>query len=268
MTQQTQDEFIRLLAEVPHAAWEQIMTSEPEWREMQGFLPRYSFGPFATLMVVAGLNDFQLKGKADRAYWPPIRARLEAADVPATPADLAVLLEPFYARERFSEMKLRRLHQFLESDLAAGLWSASPAQVADGFTETWTRLAAVMGQRREMKTIVFAMKCLGLALVMAGEYGFPSEVLAIPVDLRVRRLTEALGAPIASDDAVRAYWDAVLAGVRESNPRVTMIHLDSFVWQVADDVGEPAVRAYCRKMGMGWAGDRIAVLIGTGASGR
>ena len=268
MTQQTQDEFIRLLAEVPHAAWEKIMTSEPEWREMRGFLPRYSFGPFATLMVVAGLNDFQLKGKADRAYWPPIRARLEAADVPATPADLAVLLAPFYARERFSEMKLRRLHQFLGSDLAEELWGASPPQLAGDFTGTWSRLAAAMGQGPEKKTIVFAMKCLGLALLMAGEYGFPSEVLAIPVDLRVRRLTEALGAPTGSDDAVRAYWDAVLAGVRESNPRVTMIHLDSFVWQVADDVGELAVRAYCREMEMGEAGEQIATLIGAGAHGR
>ena len=268
MTQQTQDEFIRLLAEVPHASWERIMTSEPEWREMEGFLPRYTFGPFATLMVVAGLNDFQLKGKADRAYWPPIRARLEAAETPASPADLAVLLAPFYARERFSEMKLRRLHQFLGSDLAAGLWSASPAQVADGFTETWTRLAAAMGQRMEMKTIVFAMKCLGLALLMAGEYGFSSEALAIPVDLRVRRLTDALGVSTVSDDTVRAYWDAVLAGVRAVNPRVTMLHLDSFVWQVADDVGEAAVRAYCREMEMGEAGDKITMLVGAGARGR
>lgn len=265
MTQQTQDEFIRLLAEVPHAAWEQIMTSEPEWREMRGFLPRYSFGPFATLMVVAGLNDFQLKGKADRAYWPPIRARLEAADVPATPGDLAVLLVPFYARERFSEMKLRRLHQFLGSDLAGWLWRATPGVAAGEFEKTWQRLAAAMGQGQEKKTIVFAMKCLGLALLMAGEYGFSSEALAIPVDLRVRRLTEALGAPTASDDAVRAYWDRVLAGVREVNPRVTMLHLDSFVWQVADDVSEAAVRVYCREMEMGQAGDQIATLIGTGA---
>ncbi len=267
MTQQTRDEFTRLLTEVPDTAWERIMTSEPEWREMRGFLPRYSFGPFATLMAVAGLNDFQLKGKADRAYWPPIRARLEEAGTPVSPADLASLLEPFYARERFSEMKLRRLHQFLGSDLAEQLWTASPGQVTGEFPGTWTRLAAVMGQGMEKKTIVFAMKCLGLALLMAGEHEFPSEALAIPCDLRVRRLTEALGAPTVSDDAVRAYWDTVLAGVREVNPRVTMLHLDSFVWQVAEDVSEAAVRAYCREMEMGEAGDQIATLIGTGARG-
>jgi len=268
MTQQTQDEFTQLLAEVPHTSWERIMTSEPEWREMEGFLPRYTFGPFATLMVVAGLNDYQLKGKADRAYWPPIRARLEVAEVPATPADLAALLEPFYARERYNENKVNRLRRFLENDLAAGLWTASPAEVADGFTVTWARLAGVMGQGPEKKTIVFAMKCLGLALLMAGEYGFSSEALAIPVDLRVRRLTEALGAPTASDDAVRAYWDSVLAGIRTTNPQVTMIHLDSFVWQVANDVSEQAVRGYCREMEMGVTGEAIAELIGRGSHGR
>ena len=268
MTQSTQDEFIRLLCEVPDASWEKILTSEPEWREMRGFLPRYTFGPFATLMVVAGLNDYQLKGKADRAYWPPIRARLEEAEAPATPADLARQLEPFYARERLTKDKVNRLHRFLGSDLAARLWAASPQQTAEEFAVTWPRVASVMNQRMEVKTIAFAMKCLGLALLMAGEYGFRSEALAIPCDLRIRRLTEAMGEPTVSDDTVREYWDAVLAGVREVNPRVTMLHLDSFAWQAADDVSEAAVRAYCREMGMGEAGEQIALLIGAGARGR
>ncbi len=244
------------------------MVSEPEWREMVNFLPRYTFGPFATLMVMAGLNDFQLKGKADRAYWPPIRARLEGAEAPVSPAKLADLLQPFYERERYNEMKVSRLHKFLKSDLADELWQAEPRKVAEEFEDIWRRLATVMNQGMEKKTIVFAMKCLGLALIMAGEYNFPSQTLAIPVDLRVRRLTEALGGSTGSDDSVRAYWDAVLTGVRATKPHVTMIHLDSFVWQVADDVGEHAIRVYCREMEIGEAGNAIAALIGGGANGR
>lgn len=263
-----QEEFVRLLAQVSDRSWEKIIVSEPEWREMVDFLPCYTFGPFATLMVVAGLNDFQLKGKADRAYWPPIRARLGGAEVPVSPAKLADLLQPFYEQERYKEMKVSRLHKFLKSDLAAGLWKAEPRQAAEEFVNIWQRLADVMNQRMEKKTIVFAMKCLGLALIMAGEYGFPSQTLAIPVDLRVRRLTKALGGPTGSDDSIRAYWDAVLGGVRATSPHVTMIHLDSFVWQVADNVSEYAVRAYCSKMEMGEAGGAIAVLIGGGLDGR
>lgn len=263
-----QEEFIRLLAQVPDRSWERIMTSEPEWREMEDFLPRYTFGPFATFMVTAGLNDFQLKGKADKAYWPPIRARLEEAEVPVSPAALVDLLRPFYERERYNELKVGRLYKFLRSDLAARLWQVEPQQVAEEFTDIWRRLAVVMNQGMEKKTIVFAMKCLGLTLIMADEYDFPSQILAIPVDLRVRRLSEALGCPTGSDNSVRAYWDAILAGVRATNPHVTMIHLDSFVWQVADNVNEHAVRAYCREMEMGEAGGAIAALIGGGANGR
>ena len=267
-TMRTRDEFVRLLAWVPGESWERMMTAEPEWREMERFLPGFGFGPFATMMVATGLNDFQLKGKADRMYWPPIRRRLESGPAPASPKDLAATLAPFYEQERYASMKGRRLRQFLESRLANDLWQSTPAQVSTEFGRTWQRLAGVMNQGMEKKTIVFAMKCLGLALIMAGEYGFASELLPIPVDLRVRRLTEALGQPTASDDAVREYWADILADVRKTDPRVTMIHLDSFVWQVADNVSESAVCEYCRSMGMGEAGDEIAALIGRGAHGR
>jgi len=263
-----QDEFIHILSQVPDKCWERIMTREPEWREMEAFLPRYGFGPFAALMVVAGLNDFQLKGKADKAYWPPIRARLSEAEIPGSPMSLANLLHPFYERERLNELKVARLHKFLQSDLAIKLWQAEPRHVSKEFIDIWQKLAVVMGQGMEKKTIVFAMKCLGLSLIMAGEYNFPSEMLPIPVDLRVRRLTEALGSPIDSDDMVRAYWDAVLAGIRVANPHVTMIHLDSFVWQVAETMDQHAVRAYCRDIEMSDAGERIVSLIARGDHGR
>ncbi len=53
-------------------------------------------------------------GKADRTYWPSIRAQLEEADVPVSPATFATLLHPFYERERYNEMKVGRLYKFLD----------------------------------------------------------------------------------------------------------------------------------------------------------
>ncbi|MDI9642767.1 MAG: hypothetical protein QXQ38_07630 [Archaeoglobaceae archaeon] len=38
---------------------------------MEEFL-RLDFGKFAVLMVSAGLNDFKLKGKAEKVYWSEI----------------------------------------------------------------------------------------------------------------------------------------------------------------------------------------------------
>lgn len=262
------EELIQLLIQVPDRSWERILTNEPEWREMVDFLPHYTFGPFATLMVMAGLNDFQLMGKAGRAYWPPIRARLKEAEVLVSPETLEDILQPFYDGERYNGIKVRRLHRFLQSNLATHLWHAEPRQVAEEFVDTWERLAVVMNQEMEKKTIVFAMKCLGLSLIMAGEYDFPSEKLAIPVDFRVRRLTQVLGGQTSSDDLVRAYWDDVLAGVRAANRRVTMIHLDSFAWQIAEDMSEYMVRSYCRNMEMGDAGNKITALIGRGSHAR
>lgn len=265
---QTRDRFAKLLAWIPGASWTGIVTSEPAWREMEEFLPAFGFGPFATTLVLAGLNDVQPLGPAGRAYWPSLRDRLSTAPVPASPSDLAAVLTPFYEQERSAGMKVHRLRQFLSSQLAVDLWKSTPVKVADEYGLIWQRLARVMNQRMEVKTTASAMRCLGLALVMAGMHDFESELLLLPVDLRVRRLTEALGQSTASDEVVWKYWTEILAGIRTKNPRVTMIHLDSFVWQVADDVSEPAVRAYCRSMKMGEIGDAIASLIGRGAHGR
>ncbi len=265
---QTRDEFVKLLTWVPVASWTCMMTSEPAWREMEEFLPAFGFGPFATTLVLAGLNDVHTKDTSDRAYWPSLRDRLSTAPVPASPSDLATVLKPFYEQERSAGMKVHRLRQFLSSQLAVDLWKSTPGQVAEEYGQLWQRLARVMNQRMEVKTTASAMRCLGLALVMAGMHDFDSELLLLPVDLRVRRLTEALGQSTASDEVVQKYWTEILADIRTKNPRVTMIHLDSFVRQVADDVGEPAVRAYCRSMQMGEIGDAIASLIGKGRHDR
>ena len=55
---------------------------------MYKFLKRYGFGKFAVLVIVAGLNDYQLKGKADKAYWLPLSNLLENKPVPEHPEEL------------------------------------------------------------------------------------------------------------------------------------------------------------------------------------
>ena len=49
---------------------------------MEPFLKRYGFSKFATLMVMLGLNDFQLKGRAEETYWPRLSALLNAEKTP------------------------------------------------------------------------------------------------------------------------------------------------------------------------------------------
>ncbi|RLI80434.1 hypothetical protein DRP04_08165, partial [Archaeoglobales archaeon] len=61
-----------LFVQIPIEIWDKIVEEEPECRHMHRFLEKYGFGRFAVLMVAAGLNDFQLKGKAEIAYWPKL----------------------------------------------------------------------------------------------------------------------------------------------------------------------------------------------------
>lgn len=230
-------EFARLLGEIPIDTWNRIVENEPEWQEMERFLPKYGFGPFAVLMTACGLNDYQLKGKAEYAYWPPIRELLETAPVPRSPVGLGATLAEFYEHERLATDKLDRLARFLKSPLAADLWTSTPEDVSRRFVSIWQDLANVMRQSPEKKTIVFAMKCLAVALLMAGERTFPFERIQIPVDIRINDLTARLGGPTGSDAAVRACWDGVLADIRQRNPAVTMVHLDRLVWQLAGESG-------------------------------
>ncbi|RLI74098.1 hypothetical protein DRP04_15070, partial [Archaeoglobales archaeon] len=62
-----------VLSEIPTEVWNRIVEMEPEWIHMEEFLGKYGFGRFTVLMLAAGLNDFQLKGKAEVAYWPKLR---------------------------------------------------------------------------------------------------------------------------------------------------------------------------------------------------
>ena len=49
----------------------------------------------------------------------------------------------------------------------------------------------------------------------------------------MKALTERRGFPSLLDEEVRRLWAEALNGVRESSPFVTMIHLDSLLWQAA-----------------------------------
>ena len=223
--------LINLLTQVPIEVWDKIVEKEPEWENMRDYLGKYRFGRFAVLMLTTGLNDFQLKGKAEIAYWPKLKEVLERHGTPNSPKDLEHNLSKFYRNERLPDLKLKRLSRFLSSKLARKLWNAKPDGVAKDFLRIWYELASTMRQSRDAKTITFAMKCLGIALLMTGKTDFNFEKIPIPVDYRVRTFTKRLGVAIEDDNDVRRFWNDVLEGVRKNVP-INMIHLDSLIWQI------------------------------------
>lgn len=236
-----------VLATLSMDAWHAIVANEPEWQHMMGFLPQYGFGPFAVLIMVTGLNDYQLNQRAETGYWPPIRLMLEKLPPPANCQTLLRYLDPFYRKERLEDQKINRLKTFLDSRLAQELWYGSAKAIAREYLAIWEELARVMRQKMEDKTISFAMKCLGLSLIMAGETGFDASDLPIPVDRRVIFFSERIGLLNSkSPDMIRQAWNVVLAQVRKKNPGVTMIHLDSLIWQIAMTNSEEMIRYFAR----------------------
>jgi len=245
----------RIFGEIPLEVWEDIVRLEPEWFHMEDIFKKYGFGRFATLMLITGLNDYQLKGKAEEAYWPQLKELLQKSKVPESPQELKEILSPFYQRERFYKAKLDRLDRFLSSKLAQNVWSATPEEVANNFLQIWHELAQTMRQTKEAKTITFAMKCLGIALLMAGEPNFNFEKIPIPIDVRVRNFTKRLGFEAERDDELRSIWNRILEETRKKVP-INMIHLDSLIWQIGN-LDNEEIAAYFRKLGRETVGQKL-----------
>lgn len=255
-----QSSIVEVLSKIPTKAWNKIVEREPEWIYMREILKKYGFGRFAVLMLVAGLNDFQLRGKADVAYWPKIKEILEKSVVPNSPEDLKHILSEFYKNERLPYLKLKRLNRFLSSKLARDLWSAIPEEVAKYFLKIWYELAETMKQSKDAKTITFAMKCLGIALLMSGKADFSFENIPIPVDYRVKEFTRRIGVSSGGCEDVRTFWNGVLKKIRESRPEVNMIHLDSLVWQIGV-LSKTEIVDYFTEMNLRDVGKRLAELV-------
>ena len=248
-----------VLSKIPLQVWNKIIKKEPEWIYMHKFLKRYGFGKFAVLMIVAGLNDYQLKGKAEKAYWLPLSNLLENKPVPEHPEELINILEGFYSKERFSNAKIKRLRRFLSSSLAQELWNSKPEDMAKNFIKIWYRLAEIMKQNRNAKTITFAMKCLGISLLMVGETNFNFEKIPIPVDYRVKKFTKRLGVIFEDDDDIRDFWNAVLEELRKE-VEINMIHLDSLIWQIGT-LDKDKIIEYFSELGLESVGKELVEIL-------
>ncbi len=256
-----EQQLLNILMKIPWASWEQICKEEPEWQIMFPLMKKYPFGAFAVLMLVTGLNDYQLRGRAERAYWPPLGKILHESPHPSTPSELATLLEPFYRNERYSSDKVRRLHKFLSSRLGIMLWGLSANNISGIFPYIWRELAKTMNQSPEAKTISFAMKYLGLSLLMVGEHGFNFTEIPIPVDIRVVSFSKRAGLCVDDQaDNIINIWNRILGFLQKCYPSLAMIHLDSLIWQIAALEDEELLR-YFKRIGTPEAGNELVSLL-------
>jgi DNA-(apurinic or apyrimidinic site) lyase len=256
------DEFVELLAQFPSAAWNATVTEEPEWKWMRPLQESWAFGHFAALFIILGLNDYQTKGKADVGYWPKVVPLIPRESDPEDPRQLIQLLEPFYMRERFAQTKVQRLRRFVSSELCKEIWKRDSFSLAADFERIWRSLGCSMNQEPTKKTIAFAMKCLALALLMANETRFAFGAVPVPVDSRIRSISARLGLTASNDAIERERWHKTLRRIRESNGAITMVQLDSLLWQIGT-LSQQEMQCHLTMLGVGQLAGRIAALFDT-----
>jgi len=235
------EKLIKIFSDIPDEAWEEIVRKEPEWKFIEQIY-KFGFNRSSVIMVAAGLNDYQLKGRAEEVYWPEIPKYLPDLNTPIDIDKIYNSLKPFYENERFHEAKLKRLEKFLHSDLASNtLWNSKPNEVLSKFKDIWKELAGVMGQKEDKKTIVFAMKCLWISLLKADECVSDLKGIPIPVDSRVSEFTEKLTGNNGNknnNDFYTDFWNDVLNELQKTRKNITIFHLDSLIWQISPLIEE------------------------------
>jgi len=227
--------LIKIISDIPDEAWEKIVRKEPEWKFIEQIY-KIGFGPSSVIMVATGLNNYGLKGRAEDFYWAKIPNYLPDLNTPIDIDEIYNSLKPFYENERFHEAKLKRLEKlFLHSDLASNtLWNSKPNEVSSKFKDIWKKLAGVMGQKEDKKTIVFAMKCLWISLLKADECVFDLKGIPIPVDSRVSKFTEKL----TGNKNYIDFWNDILNELQKTRKNITIFHLDSLIWQISPLIEE------------------------------
>ena len=255
------DEFVELLTQLPSAAWNAAVTEEPEWKWMRPLQEAWAFGHFAALFVILGLNDYQTKGKADVGYWPKVVPLIPRESDPEDPRQLIQLLEPFYMRERLAQNKVQRLKRFVSSEICKKIWKSDSFSLAADFERIWRWLGRSMNQEPTKKTIAFAMKCLALALLMVNESRFDFGAVPVPVDSRIRSVSARLGLTASDEATERERWHATLRRIRESNGAITMVQLDSLLWQIGT-LSQQEMQCHLATLGVGQLAGRIAALFG------
>lgn len=257
-----QGKLTEVLCKIPLDVWLRIAKKNQEWIQLEPLHRKFHNGSFSVFMLTVGLNAYQLKGRAEVNYWPQLYECLRDQDsIPSIDILYGYLVE-FYKKERLNAAKIERLARFLRSPLAEQLWIQSPQEIASSIYQIWHSLGNVMKQQLHEKTICFAMKCLGVSLMIANEYSFDFDDIPIPVDSRICKFTNSLGFDFAEKSrTIQYFWRDVLFSMQPTLPQITMIHLDSLIWQIAHyDRGE--VISYFNDFGIGHVGRSLTMCFG------
>lgn len=199
---------------------------------------------FVPLVTANALVSYQLSGKGEEWWWEFARWFSEHPIVGGISSAYAEFLPKSRTNKRLANIKVKRLER-VENFLLA----MRPEAYYENMVQLWKDLARILETPRNAKTLVFSVKMFGYAMRIAtGKFvPYPFEV-PIPVDSRIKKFTEKLGAekPIP-------FWNDV---ARESG--VPPLHIDSILWPALS--GNPEIHEQIKRM-FGPAGEKLIELL-------
>jgi len=252
-------QFEKVLKSIPKDTWDRIITKEPEYIYFKPLKEHYHFGAFAIIMLVSGLNAYQLKGKAQDKYFPVLKDYLVSNSNKKDFEALREVFLGFYKKERSYKGKLKRVNRFFDSKLAKDIWEEQEAQFfKNHLKDIWQDLFRIMKAKSHSKTIVFAMKCLGVGLIVEGVSDFDFEGIPIPIDSRVRYFVRERLRLELKDQEILSFFEDILKSLKNIN----MIHLDSLIWQIGK-LSDDEIISYFRDLSEESTGKKLLSCLST-----
>lgn len=258
--------------------WMKIIENEPEWKIIKEYKIdeafQDQFGKFALIMISTALNDYYLGGESAKDYWERVIKRIACEKEKLRKlknADFVKRLAYLYAQalrgskpscEKYGrsrdrlvanyDAKLWRLFKFFLSPLPHNIveMKIDDFRNTEALNKIWEKLAIVMGQDKNAKTITFAMKTIEIALLMRDVkilFDF-----TIPIDFRIKslthRLTSCYGIGELGEVQIQRFWEIVIYKINKklNNVKIGMVYLDSLLWQL--DKNPEGVKNYFKKL--------------------
>ena len=246
LNEELAEKVAEFLLKIPDEVWDELFDQLPEFQKMPEEFKNWPFGNQAVVLMVGALNDYRINSEK---YWEKFYGTFQTQ--PRSPEDMKKLLEQVFCRNQKSKnekpQKCGRMERFFENEgkkFVGELWEKNETYFKENIGGIWEKLADVMSQPKEAKTIILAIKDLVILLMKrTGDTGILDSLeLPVLVDSRIQKLTKNL-VSCNNDldvDKVRSFWKDVLdlinkTRAREGKDNLTMIHLDTLLWFIGGD---------------------------------
>lgn len=201
--------------------WENILKIEWEKNEKIFF--------YLSLILANSLVCYQLSGKWEdywEEFWQYFSDKFEKNFLPSNIIDLLTnFLKICKKNKRFTEMKIARLQKF-EPFLENFFWKEK--YFFENMLELRDDLAKIMKQKKDAKTVVFAVKMFSYSARNIFDFiEFPSDLM-IPIDSRLTEIFEKYNNWYEKIEDF--YIDLSL------NLQIPMMHLDAIIWTNFDEL--------------------------------